>query len=162
MLKKNDKRFIYKIIDMYLSEKIDASTFCDEFYYSYGLELDRDFLNEIEKKAFSDLGKIVDRFSPFEKDLKEYPQFFVSEKDLKKSVSFSKDQLGDSFFDYLNYMQKEEMNVSEEDRLAQSLGSKYLLCPLCQEIWEDVSTCFFATCPKCNSKLQNPRFYRTS
>ncbi|MDP1608655.1 MAG: colicin immunity domain-containing protein [Chlamydiales bacterium] len=98
MFNKVNKKYIYSIIDMYLSEKIDASTFCDEFYYSYDLELDHNCLNEIEKKVFSDLGEIVDRFSPFEKDLKEYPQFFVSEKDLKKSVSFSKGQLGDSFF----------------------------------------------------------------
>ncbi|MBX9838780.1 MAG: hypothetical protein K2X69_10775 [Silvanigrellaceae bacterium] len=162
MLEKNEKKFLYKIIDMYLSGKIDASTFCDEFYYSYGLELDHNFLNEIEKKVFSDLGGIVDRFSPFEKDLKEYPQFFVSEEYLKKNVYYSKDRLGSYFFDYLNCIQKEEMDTSEDDKLAQSLGTKYFLCPLCQEVWEDISMCFFATCPKCNSKLQNPRFYKTS
>lgn len=98
MFKKNNKNFIYNIIDMYLAGKIDASTFCDEFYYSYDLELDHDFLNENEKKVFSDLGKVVDRFSPFDEDLKKYPKVYFSEKELKKCILDSRDKLDDSFF----------------------------------------------------------------
>ena len=40
MYEKNDKRRVYWLIDLYLAGKIDDKTFCDEFYYSYGLEMD--------------------------------------------------------------------------------------------------------------------------
>ena len=40
MYEKNDKRRVYWLIDLYLAGKIDDKTFCDEFYYSYDLEMD--------------------------------------------------------------------------------------------------------------------------
>ncbi len=37
-----EKQKIYRLIDMYLSEKINEETFCEEFYHLYDLEVDSD------------------------------------------------------------------------------------------------------------------------
>ena len=62
---------------MYLSGNISDKVFCDEFYYSYDLEIDLDTLTNIEKKAFSELSTGSDRFSEFEEDHIKYPKGFL-------------------------------------------------------------------------------------
>lgn len=58
-------------MDLYLVNKIDSQTFCDEFYYCYGQELDRDVvLSENELLAFEKLDLVSGRFSQFEEDHK--------------------------------------------------------------------------------------------
>ena len=47
MYDNNDKRRLYWLIDQYLLNKIDESIFCDEFYYSYDLEVSSETLSEI-------------------------------------------------------------------------------------------------------------------
>ena len=93
MYDKKDKRRIYYLIDIYLSEIIDEATFCDEFYYCYDLELDSETLTENENEAFIQLGKVVDRFSKFEEDIKEYPDFFCTEKELKQKIIETREKL---------------------------------------------------------------------
>ena len=51
MYEKNDKRRVYWLIDLYLAGKIDDKTFCDEFYYSYDLEITASFPPESEFKS---------------------------------------------------------------------------------------------------------------
>ena len=80
-------------MDMYLSNNIDESTFCDEFYYSYDLELDRSTLTEDERKAFLELGEIVGRFSEFEEDHKNHPGVYYTKKELKKKILEVKNKL---------------------------------------------------------------------
>lgn len=81
-----DKRRIYKIIDMYLSGKIDEITFVNEFYYSYDLEVDRKTLNEEERSAFFELGQVAGRMTEFEEDILECPGFFYTKDQLKKKI----------------------------------------------------------------------------
>ena len=52
--------------------KIDDKTFCDEFYYSYGLEMDGSTLTKLEREVFDVLSIVTGRFSCYEEDLKLY------------------------------------------------------------------------------------------
>lgn len=80
MFAKNDKRRLYQLMDMYLSGFIEAPTFCDEFYYSYDLEMDYKTLSKEEHSAFSELSTVSGRFSEFEEDHKKYPGAYFTEK----------------------------------------------------------------------------------
>lgn len=86
MFEKSDKKRLYSLIDQFLSRKIDATTFCDEFYDCYDLELGFDTLNDIEAKAFYDLSQVVNRFSPYEEDHKGLPVGFYTEDELMQKV----------------------------------------------------------------------------
>lgn len=81
MYEKNDKRRVYWIIDLYLAGKIDDQTFCDEFYYSYDLEIDVNTLTKLEREVFDVISIVTRRFSNFEEDLKIEKAFF-NKKDL--------------------------------------------------------------------------------
>ena len=48
--------------------------------------------------------------------------------------------------------------ISEIKDIAEELGGNWLMCPLCQESWEDNSKYGMVCCPKCNQKLHNPKF----
>lgn len=93
MFEKNDKRRLYQLMNMYLSDTISSKVFCDEFYYSYDLEVSDDDLTEFEQKAFSELSKISDRFSEFEEDLVKYPDTYYNEEELRKKIIETKDKL---------------------------------------------------------------------
>ena len=93
MFNKDDKRRIYQLIHMFLSKKITATTFCDEFYYAYDLELNYSTLSELEEAAFSDLSKVADRFSEFEEDHKTSPGVFYTEEDLIKATNQADERL---------------------------------------------------------------------
>lgn len=82
MYEKTDKRRIYQLIDMYLSGKINETTFCDEFYYCFDLELDCDTLTEEEYEAFYELSEITIRFSEFENDIKKYPGVYRTKEEI--------------------------------------------------------------------------------
>ena len=101
MYEKNDKLRIYQLLDLYLSNKIDERTFCDEFYSSYDLEVDFDTLEEDEYKAFYDLSEVACRFSEFEEDIKKYPGVYRTKEELKRKIIETKEKLG-KYFDELN------------------------------------------------------------
>ncbi|MGC4059177.1 MAG: hypothetical protein QM743_13825 [Chitinophagaceae bacterium] len=86
MYDKSDKRRLYWLIDQYLSDKLDETGFCDEFYYSYDLEVDRNTLTDIEKIAFASLSKVSDRFSSYEEDHNLDPRAFSTVKELKEKI----------------------------------------------------------------------------
>ena len=90
---KTDKRRLYELMEMYLSGKIDAWTFCNEYYYSYDLELDRETLTELEAKSFSELSTVSGRFSNIEDDLKKYPGTFFTEEQLRQKIIETKEKL---------------------------------------------------------------------
>ena len=102
MFRRDDKHRLYQIIQQYLSKKIDASTFCDEFYYSYDLELDCDTLTSDENQAFDELSNITSRFSNFEEDHKKYPGVFYTELELKKKIVETKNRLINYYTDFEN------------------------------------------------------------
>lgn len=106
MYDKNDKRRLYQLMDMYLTKFITAPIFCDEFYYSYDLEIDFDTLTKLEHETFSELSAISSRFSQFEDDLKNYPEVYYSEDELRKKIIETKEKLKDEFNDFYNQLQK--------------------------------------------------------
>lgn len=93
MYKRTDKRRLYQLIEMYLSGKINESSFCDDFVPSYDIELDHDSLTEEENQAFRELSRITGRFSEFDKDHKEHPGVFYTKKDVRHKVLETKDKL---------------------------------------------------------------------
>lgn len=93
MYDKTDKRRIYQLMDMFLSGRIDAWNFCNEYFYCYDLELDRETLTELEIKAFSELGTVVRKFTNIEEDIKKYPGTFFTEEQLKQKTIETKGRL---------------------------------------------------------------------
>ena len=96
MFEKNDKRRLYWLVVKYLEGIIDAPTFCDEFYYSYSLEISDDDLTEREQKYFSELDTIASRFSEFKEDHKNYPGTYFTEKQLKDKIIEVRNKLKDN------------------------------------------------------------------
>lgn len=93
MHEKTDKQRIYQLIDMYLSGKINESTFCHEFYCSYDLELDYDTLSKDEYKAFYELSEVASRFSESEEDHEKYPGVYFTKRDLHQKILETKETL---------------------------------------------------------------------
>lgn len=93
MYKKNDKRRLYELIEMYCSGSITASFFCDEFYYSYCLEINSDIFSKVEQECFSELEKVSSRYSPYEEDYKLDPNAFSTEAELKQKIIETKIKL---------------------------------------------------------------------
>ena len=93
MYKKNDKRRLYWLIDSYLSKEVTAKFFCDEYYYCYDLELDDEFLTDLEKDNFSRLSAVVSRFSEFKEDIENYPGIYFTEQELKQKIIETKENL---------------------------------------------------------------------
>ena len=93
MYEKSDKKTLYQIMDLYLSGIIDESTFCDEFYLSFDLEIDFNTLTKNEYEAFSELGKVSSRFSPFMEDHKKYPGVYKTKEELKEKIIETKKKL---------------------------------------------------------------------
>ena len=93
MFDKNDKRRLYQLIDMYLQGNITAKVFCDEYYYSYDLEINSDTFTDKEQAAFMELSVVTDRFSEFEEDHKKYPNGFFTEEELRSKIIETKERL---------------------------------------------------------------------
>ncbi len=93
MYEKSDKRRIYQLIDMYLTQKIDEAAFCADFVPSYDLELDYDTLTDEEHRAFAELGQIASRFSEFEEDIKKYPGVYYTKEDLRQKIIETREKL---------------------------------------------------------------------
>lgn len=77
------------------------------------------------------------------------PQFELSQEELT--------QLADTL---IVEGEKEDLGKPNPEikEVAQSIGDDWLMCPICQEAWENVSTYGMVRCPKCNNKLHNPKF----
>lgn len=94
MFRKDDKRRLYQLMDLFLNGQITASVFCDEFYYSYDLEIDNEILTKEEQLAFCNLSNVSSRFSQFNEDLEKYPGVYYNEEELKQKVLETKHKLG--------------------------------------------------------------------
>lgn len=86
MFKNNDIQHVYWLLDQYLTHKINTTTFCDQFHYSYDREINRESLTPLEIRAFDDLSAIAGRFSEFEEDHRGYPKAFSTEKELRQKI----------------------------------------------------------------------------
>ncbi|WP_312763983.1 hypothetical protein [Epilithonimonas sp.] len=93
MYHKSDKRRLYWLIDQYLLGKINELIFCDEFYYSYDLEVDSNTLTDIEKAAFTELSRVSSRFSQYEEDHKLDPKAFSTVEELRQKIIETKEKL---------------------------------------------------------------------
>jgi Bacterial self-protective colicin-like immunity len=91
----NDKKRLYWLIDQYLENKISASTFEDEYYKSYCLEVDARSLTAKEEKAFDELAAVSNRFNDIEEDLKRYPDIYYTADELHAKVLETKTLLKD-------------------------------------------------------------------
>jgi len=90
---RSDKRRVYWLINQYLSNRLNAYDFCDDYYMCFGRELNSDNLTSTEYKAFFDLSNITNYFSDDENDLKNYPGIYFSEDQLKRKVIETKELL---------------------------------------------------------------------
>jgi hypothetical protein len=93
MYDKKDKRRLYWLIDEYLLGKINEQVFCDEFYYSYDLELNHSALTEIETISFSELSEVSSRFSQFDEDHKLDASAFSTVMELRQKIIETKEKL---------------------------------------------------------------------
>lgn len=96
MFKNNDIQYVYWLLDQYLTHKINATIFCDQFYYSYDREINRESLTPLETQAFDDLSAIAGRFSEFEEDHRNCPKAFSTEKELRQQILETKNILQSS------------------------------------------------------------------
>ena len=110
MYDKTDKRRLYQLMDMYLDNKISAWTFCDEFYYSYDLEIDEADLTQIEQDCFRALNAISSRFSPSEKDHIKYPGVYYTKEELRNKIIETKSKLGSPYGDLSNHDLPDSLN----------------------------------------------------
>ncbi len=86
MFEKDDKRYIYWLINLYFEKKITTEVFCDEFYCSYSLEINPSTLNKKEEDIFYELALVTNRFSPFKSDFINYPKAFSSEQEVRQKI----------------------------------------------------------------------------
>lgn len=93
MFEKNDKRRIYWLIDAFLKGNITEEIFCDEFYYSFDLEIDYNSLNPAEYKLFNELAFVVSRFTSNDEELIKYPKAYFSRKELNDKISYVSNEL---------------------------------------------------------------------
>lgn len=127
MKNKTDKKYLYWIIDLYLSDKITGKTFCDGYYDSFDLELDYTCLSEVEQRIFSELNTVVGRYTSIKEDFLLHPGMYYNDEQLRTAVRKAKDELPFefglekhavrflcSFFNlYSAYISKVEINNEE-------------------------------------------------
>jgi hypothetical protein len=77
MFGKRDKRWLYWLIEEYLSGAVSEKIFCDEFYYCYSLEPDHLSLTPLEAEVFEELNKGVSRFLNFRRIILLYETLFL-------------------------------------------------------------------------------------
>ena len=109
---KTDKRRLYELMERFLDGKMDEPNFCDEFYYSYDLSLDYDTLTNEENHAFKELSNITSRFSEFEEEHKELPDFFYTKEELQQQIIETKNVLHE-YFDKLE--KSGELDCAEDE-----------------------------------------------
>ena len=77
---------LYYLLKAYKRVEYDISTFCDQL--SLILYYESSAINELvgkEKDVFAALGKVVERYSPFEED-RETSIWYVDEEDVDKAI----------------------------------------------------------------------------
>lgn len=93
MVNKNDKKYLYWIMEQYSLGILNENEFCEAFYYSYNLEIENEKLSLLEKKVFSELSQVVSRFSQYEEDHKLDINAFTTVADIKNKIIESRTKL---------------------------------------------------------------------
>ena len=101
--------------------------------------------SEDPRSLDSSLREILESLFTMEDD----PQFELTEEELSN--------LADKL---VAEGEREELLIPVPDikDKATELDEHWLMCPLCQEAWEEHSPYGMVRCPKCNNKLLNPHF----
>lgn len=97
-----------------------------------------------ERSLDSETRDVLEKLFSMEDD----PQFELSKQELI--------QIADKLIEEgeKEDLEKSDFGIKE---IALSLGDNWLMCPICQETWVDVLMYRMVRCPKCNSKLHNPK-----
>lgn len=93
MYERCNKKRIYLLIDLYLSGKITAWDFCDEYHNCYDVEIDLNTLTPLEARVFAELSNIAGRFTDIQEDLQKYPGTYFTEEVLKQKIIKTKEIL---------------------------------------------------------------------
>ena len=89
------KEQILSLLKLYNIGKYETKTFCEIFMnLYYGENSGSRYFVGAEKKALDELAKVVERFSPYQEDLKEYPDVYISEEAVKIKFDEVKNVLG--------------------------------------------------------------------
>ena len=80
-----EKEKLYYLVREYSKGNYKTKVFCDEFSNMYNIETDYAILSEVERRYFSDLCEITDRFSEYEDEL-AIPNMYYSETDVRNAV----------------------------------------------------------------------------
>lgn len=79
------KNQILTLLRLYSIGEYEVHTFCEIFMeLYYGEKSGHRYFQGNEEKALDDLAHIVERYTPYEEDLHDYPNIYVSGKDVKE------------------------------------------------------------------------------
>ncbi len=86
----NQKTF-HDLIEHYLAHRISSESFSDNFVDLF-YETKRESFSTPEKEILLDLVEWLKRFSPFEEDLKQYPNVYIDEKTMYRLVENAREK----------------------------------------------------------------------
>lgn len=89
MSKNNNVLNLYQLIDLYLAKRINETEFCDKFFEVYDMTIDVNDLNNIEKKVFDTLNKLVGIFLEYEEKHPHVMNHYLTQK-LKQGIEDAK------------------------------------------------------------------------
>jgi hypothetical protein len=78
---------LYWLINLFLKKQIETDKFCNEFHITFDHNADHSEFSVLENKEFGELAEIAARFSPFEEDLKLYPNVYCGERDVEEKIN---------------------------------------------------------------------------
>ena len=75
---------LYYVLEEYIAGNYDTVTFCYTFFNLFYPDRPKDKLTESEFVQFEKLAKATSRFSPYDEDFKNYPNAYISAKEIEK------------------------------------------------------------------------------
>ena len=91
-----DKRQqLYYLLNGFVKGSYDIVSFCKAFEEIFYPDIPQGELTLFELKRFEALGDIVVRFSPFDEDLKMYPDIYKSGKEVEKAIHHAIEDLAE-------------------------------------------------------------------
>jgi|GEM_PF-1308436 len=82
---------LYKYVEMFLKREIDGQSFEKLFSECY----DFDEIDESTRVGYIEgVRQLLERFSPYEKDLNTYPEYYIGEDKLRKEIVVLRDKVG--------------------------------------------------------------------
>ena len=86
-----------------------------------------------------------------------YPEWANDPYHYYDALSDGEDEAKEFFFKYKKLMDVEYPDPSINTK-AEILDDKWLMCPVCIDAWESISTDGMVICPNCKTKMHNPRY----